>query len=100
MMCFSTPPDHQWTCTWCALRICQACRSKLDAVPRRNLESLIQGRLREWEKQRKQRDSMQPQRSSKAETVRVKGRERSSVIPSGKQTRQSRSEPFAAGSWD
>ncbi|KAK7514745.1 hypothetical protein IWZ03DRAFT_416131 [Phyllosticta citriasiana] len=101
MMCFSNPPDHQWTCTWCALRICQPCRAKLDAVPRRNLDAIVQGRLQEWEKQRRQRDSMNPQyRNGKPETFRVRGREMSSVVPPSKLPRGSKSEPLAAGSWD
>ncbi|KAF9638511.1 hypothetical protein BFW01_g9408 [Lasiodiplodia theobromae] len=47
MLCFSCSPDPHWTCTWCALRICQGCRAKLESIPRKSLDILIKEKAEE-----------------------------------------------------
>ncbi|EKG13982.1 hypothetical protein MPH_08856 [Macrophomina phaseolina MS6] len=45
MLCFSASTDFHWTCTWCALRICQGCRARLESIPRKSLEVLIKEKM-------------------------------------------------------
>ncbi|OMP82138.1 hypothetical protein BK809_0006448 [Diplodia seriata] len=47
MLCFSCSPDFHWTCTWCALRICQGCRVKIESIPRKSLDMFITEKLSE-----------------------------------------------------
>ncbi|KAF2087713.1 hypothetical protein K490DRAFT_65555 [Saccharata proteae CBS 121410] len=45
MVCYATDKEDRWTCSWCALRICQNCRGKLESVPKKNLDVLLRARL-------------------------------------------------------